>query len=117
MFDKVPIIMGGVENELACLMPQYINEDGWKLKKLADGFDQLGPEFLLGLAPEEVTNEDTATANIIRIEYMNEGILPFCIVILFTNEIYSFSFDFKSCFLHSINGLGIFQKHVEEIPI
>ena len=83
MFDQVPIIMGGVENELACLMPQYINEDGWKLKKLADGFDQLGPEFLLGLAPEEVTNEDTATANIIRIEYMNEGILPFCIVILF----------------------------------
>ena len=73
--------MGGVENELACLMHQYINEDGWKLKKLADEFDQLGPEFLLGLAPEEVTDEDAATANIIRIEYMNEGILLFCIVI------------------------------------
>ena len=81
MLKQVPIIMGGVENELACLMHQYINEDGWKLKKLADEFDQLGPEFLLGLAPEEVTDEDTATANIIRIEYMNEGILRFCIVI------------------------------------
>ena len=73
--------MGGVENELACLMSQFVNEDGWKLKKFADEFDQIGPEFLLGLAPEEVTDEDTATANIIRIEYMNEGILRFCIVI------------------------------------
>ena len=65
--------MGGVENELACTMHQYINEDGWKLKKLADEFDEIGPQFLLGLAPEEVTEEDSATANIIRIEYMNEG--------------------------------------------
>ena len=65
--------MGGVENELACTMHQYINEDGWKLKKLEDEFDEIGPQFLLGLAPEEVSEEDTATANIIRIEYMNEG--------------------------------------------
>ena len=65
--------MGGVENELACTMHQYVNEDGWKLKKLEDEFDEIGPQFLLGLAPEEVSEEDAATANIIRIEYMNEG--------------------------------------------
>ena len=65
--------MGGTENELACTMHQYINEDGWKLKKFADNFDQIGPEFLLGVAPDDVTEEDTATANIIRIEYLNAG--------------------------------------------
>ena len=54
-------------------MHQYINEDGWKLKKFADNFDQIGPEFLLGVAPDDVTEEDTATANIIRIEYLNAG--------------------------------------------
>ena len=73
--------MGGVENEMACTMAQYINEDGWKLKKFADEFDQIGPQFLLGIAPDEVTDEDTATANIIRIEYMNEGTLIYFIVI------------------------------------
>ena len=65
--------MGGTENELACIMGQYINEGGWKLKKFEDNFDQLGPEFLLGVAPDDVTEEDTATANIIRIEYLNSG--------------------------------------------
>ena len=66
-------MMGGVENELACLMHQYINEGGWKLKKFSDNFDQLGPELLFGVSPEEVTEEDTATANILRIEYLNQG--------------------------------------------
>ena len=73
--------MGGVENELACTMHQYINEDGWKLKKLEDEFDEIGPQFLLGLAPEEVTEEDAATANIIRIEYMNEGEYSFLLAL------------------------------------
>ena len=66
-------MMGGTENECACIMGQFINEDSWKLKKFADNFDQLGPEFLLGVAPDEVTEQDTATANIIRIEYLDKG--------------------------------------------
>ena len=69
------MIIGGTENECACLMPQYLNEGGWKLKLWAENFDQLGPELLLGIAPEDVTEEDSATANILRIEYMNEGMI------------------------------------------
>ena len=69
----MPMIIGGTENECACLMPQYLNEGGRKLKLWAENFDQLGPELLLGIAPEDVTEEDSATANILRIEYMNEG--------------------------------------------
>ena len=64
---------GGTENECAVIMNQYINEDSIKLKKLADNFDQLGPELFFGIAPEEVTEQDTATANIVRIEYLNKG--------------------------------------------
>ena len=54
-------------------MGQFINEDARRMKELSDNFDQLGPEMLLGVAPDDVTEEDTATANIIRIEYMNKG--------------------------------------------
>ena len=81
--------MGGAENELACTMHQYVNEDGWKLKKLEDEFDEIGPQFLLGLAPEEVSEEDTATANIIRIEYMNEGKYSFSALISLVKNIIS----------------------------
>ena len=54
-------------------MGQFINEEAKRVKELANDFDQLGPEMLLGVAPDEVTEEDGAAANIIRLEYMNKG--------------------------------------------
>ena len=69
----MPIIIGGTQNECGYIMGQFINEESRRMKELADDFDQLGPEMLLGVAPDEVTEEDAATANNIRIEYMNRG--------------------------------------------
>ena len=90
----MPMIIGGTENECACLMPQYLNEGGWKLKLWAQNFDQLGPELLLGIAPEDVTEEDSATANILRIEYMNEGMRQLsnelCIVNIIIDNLMSY---------------------------
>ena len=69
----MPIIIGGTQNECGCIMGQFINEEAKRMKELADDFDQLGPEMLLGVAPDEVTEEESAVANIIRSEYMNKG--------------------------------------------
>ncbi len=69
----MPIIIGGTQNECGYIMGQFINEEAKRMKELANDFDQLGPEMLLGVAPDEVTEEDAAAANIIRLEYMNKG--------------------------------------------
>ena len=65
--------MGGTQNECAVIMNQFINEGSRQLKEFAENFDQHGPELLFHLPPEDVSEEDSTAANIIRIEYMNKG--------------------------------------------
>ena len=61
-------------NEGALLMPQFVNNERQSLKHLGENFESYGPHFLLRIDLDQVTEEDTATAELLIHEYLSEGL-------------------------------------------
>ena len=55
-------------------MPQLVNNERQSLAHLEQNFDSFGPHFLLRLDLEQVTEQDTATAQLLVHEYLSEGL-------------------------------------------
>ena len=72
--NKVPVMLGGVQNEGSFLMPQFINNDRQNIKHLAENFDQFGAHVFHLTNLDQTTEQDTATADILREEYISPGI-------------------------------------------
>ena len=68
------VLHGGVMNEGALLMPQFVNNERQSLKHLGQNFESYGPHFLLRIDLDQVTEEDTATAELLIHEYLSEGL-------------------------------------------
>jgi len=69
-FNKVPIITGGNQDEGTFFLTQFLaNED--LFEEVHENFDVKGPFLLLGVCQDDVTEEDTATAHLIKNEYLD----------------------------------------------
>lgn len=66
------MIVGFVENEGA-LMAQEFFEDLDKMSEVDETFDVTGPMLLLGADEQSVSDEDSSTANLYRLEYLSDS--------------------------------------------
>ncbi|QQP50730.1 Carboxylic ester hydrolase, partial [Caligus rogercresseyi] len=71
-FRHVPILIGGTSEEGALFTPKLFANDGEKFVEISENFDILGSTLLMCIDEADVTEEDSATANIINIEYFNK---------------------------------------------
>lgn len=69
-FNKVPMIMGGTKDEGAMFMPQFLNNPEL-FDTVRDDFEVQAPVLFLGVDEDEVTEEDSSSANIMRLEYFD----------------------------------------------
>ena len=66
---KVPIILGGTKDEGAMYIPQFLSNPD-RLEDVNSDFDLQGPILWLGVDEDDVTEQDSSTANIILREYL-----------------------------------------------
>ena len=69
-YNQVPIMIGGNTNEGCMYLVQFLaNEE--RFEEVAEDFDNFGPQLFLGLDEDDVTEQDSATANLIKNEYLD----------------------------------------------
>ncbi len=64
------MILGGNKDEGCFFLPQFLLEKE-VMDEVNDDFDTHGPPLILGVDPDDITDEDSATANIIKNEYLD----------------------------------------------
>lgn len=69
-YNQVPIILGGNEDEGCINIVQFLLEPEL-FKSVHENFETKGPKMLLGISDEDVTEEDSATAQLIKNEYLD----------------------------------------------
>ena len=62
-------MVGGTKDEGAMFMPQFLN-DPERLEDVNSDFDLQGPVLWLGVDENDVTEQDSASVNIILREYL-----------------------------------------------
>ena len=65
-------MIGGTKDEGAMYMPQFLNDPD-RLEDVSTDFDLQGPVLWLGVDENDVTEQDSASANIILREYLPGG--------------------------------------------
>ena len=66
---KLPVIIGSTKDEGAMYMPQFMNDPD-RLEDVNADFELQGPVLWLGVDENDVTEQDSASANIILREYL-----------------------------------------------
>ena len=69
-FNKVPIVIGGNQNEGSFYLAQFLLNPEL-FKEVEDNFDNDGPLLFLNVEEDEVHEQDSATAHLIKNEYLD----------------------------------------------
>uniref|UniRef100_A0A0K2TJB1 Carboxylic ester hydrolase n=1 Tax=Lepeophtheirus salmonis TaxID=72036 RepID=A0A0K2TJB1_LEPSM len=141
LFTNVPLLMGGTSEEGAMFSPEFFKNDEEKFQELNENFDITGATLLMGIDEADVTDEDSATVNIINIEYLDsdnityssENILKLVKMLtdvhflgpidkqvqLFANSshgpIFYYNYRYKGSHSTSIKGLDLGASHGDEL--
>lgn len=71
-YTQVPLIIGSTLDEGAFMLPPLLAHPD-KFDEIMEDFDVAGPAFLLGQDEHSITEQDSSTAHLLRIHYLDGG--------------------------------------------